>query len=181
MGGGLPEEVWHWMDVLSVLARHLELIERQIEVSRCELDQEWRQRIARAGDAWDHIDGAEYEYEKSIVSRVLRNTFLISLFSVHESITKDIARESIPHECPEKVKQLRWLRNFIVHKNGCFFYFSEEERVQQKKEILNISEGIEELDSYVVLSKDFLSCSFRLVKSELEVSMENYTNSKIAK
>ena len=176
-GWGLPEEVWHWMDALSVLARHLELIERQIEVSRCELDQEWRQRVEKAGDEWDCIDGIEYEYEKSIVSRVLRNSFLISLFSVHESITKAI-EESKPDEWPIRVKELRCLRNAIVHTNGEFDFFKEP---QKSVALKYIGKGIEVRDGYVVLSRDFLSCSFRLVKSELEVSMENYTNSKIAK
>ena len=174
---GLPDEAWHWVDALSVVSRHLELTEQQTELIQHELDQEWRHRVEKAGDEWDCIDGTEYEYEKSIVSRVLCNSFLISLFSVHESITKDITCEAISHECPEKVNQLRCLRNAIVHKNGRFDSFNE----QQKSVAQNyIGKGLEVQDGYVVLSRDFLSNAFCLVKDELEALMERYTDWKIS-
>ena len=175
-GWGLPEEAWHWMDALSVLDRHLDLIEQQIEVSQYEIDQEWRLRVEKAGNEWDRIDGVEYEYEKSIVSRVLRNSFLVSLFSIHESITKEITKESISHESSEKVRELRCLRNAIVHKNGWFDSFSE----QQKRVVQNIGKGLEVRDGYVILGKDFLRHAFLVVKNELEGLMERYTNWKIS-
>ena len=164
------------MDALSVIARHLELTEQQTELIQHELDQEWRRRVEQAGDEWDCVDGTEYEYEKSIVSRVLRNSFLVSLFSVHESITKDITGETNSHECLEKVKQLRCLRNAIVHKNGWFDSFDE----QQKEAVQNLGKGIDVRDGYVVLSRDFLSNALLLVNTELEDLMERYTDCKIS-
>ncbi len=211
---GWPEELWHWQDALTVLGRHLELIEEQIEESQEKLDQEWRERVEEAGDKWDCIDGADYEYGQSIVARVLRNSSLVSFLSLYESITHSLAghlqcdkpaslrryiresgliygtkryyeevldfRLSTNHASLKRLDEIRKIRKFIVHKNGCFDNVEKDKREDERNKILNIHEGIEDQYGYVVLSKGFLSDMFRLVKNELEDLMERYTNWEIS-
>lgn len=208
-GWGTPSEVLRGEEELGVLEEHLALIEQQIEQCQKELEHEWTPRLENAERALDFDVAAEYQFEQSIAPRALRNSFLVSLFAVYESITSVIARHikdskgqtlnlkdirpgivyrtkkyyddvigfqlSVDNDSLRKLEELRKLRNFIAHSNG----YLDDRSKQEKEAMLHTGDGVQEIEGYVVVSKDFLSDMFLLVKNELVNLMERYSDWKI--
>ena len=208
-GWETPSEVLRGEEELGVLGEHLVLIEQLIEQRQKELEREWTPRLANAEITFDFEVAAEYEFEQSIAPRALRNSFLVSLYSVYESITADIAKHIrkskgrtlhlkdiklgipnrtkkyyddvigfqllIENENLKKLEELRKLRNFFAHSNAYLYDLSKQER----KAILRIGDGVEGIEGYVVVSKDFLSDMFLLVNSVLRELMERFADWKI--
>ena len=206
-GWGLPGEILFNVEAIDGLANHLEFIELEIDQRQDHLKRKWQEMEKKKGDPeleyWEIISEGQY-----VTSRILRNSFLVSLFTVYESITtdiaedirktkgkkfriKDISRGSVHKtkmyyddvicfqllngkENLKKLDAIYKLRNFIVHENGRFDSYND----QQRNKILGISEGVEEQDGYVLLSKDFLKEAFLLTKCELECLMDRYADWK---
>lgn len=145
-----------------------------------------------------------------IIPRTLRNSFLVSLLTLYESITADIAGHI--KEGKGKTLSIKDIKGAMVDSTKKYyddvvgFQLSKSEdglkklegivklrnfivhengcflycSSQKRNDILGTNEGVENQDGYVLLSKDLLSDAFRLVKNELEDLMERYTNWKIS-
>ena len=207
-GWGLPKEIFFNLEAIDVLENHLEFIEQEIDQRQDHLKRKWQEMEEKKGDPdleyWEIISEGQY-----VTSRILRNSFLVSLFTVYESITGDIAEHI--KKSVGKTLSIKDIRLGVVDSTKRYYDDVLGFQLSKRKEYLNqlktlaklrnfivhengcfdyCSEqkrdemlaigGIENQDGYVVLSRDFLSDAFGLIESELEDLMERYTAWKIS-
>ena len=205
----IPDEIWKALDAIRILEHHLDLIEEQINNSQELLRNEWN-TWKRKEDDPDLGLFLELRSNEFLAPRILRNSFLVSLFTLYESITMDAAEHI--KKSKGKILGIKDIKGGLIPRTETYYRDvlgfrllkagESQERLealaklrnfivhengrfkygneQQKDAILKIDKGIEEQDGYVVVSRDFLRDTFLLVKSELEALMERYTNWQIS-
>lgn len=188
---------------LEVLEVYLDLIENQISRSVEDAENERPSQMFDDEAEW-HLFHQMLDWKVTfVIPRVLRNSFLFSLFVVYETIVTDVAnhlQKRMPVErsiddikkrnflkrakkyykkdlgfdlstCNERWKRLRVLsslRNSIAHSHG---------RIDMTKsnidEILRTN-GVKNIDGFIVVNSAFLRETFELVKADLEDLIVRY-------
>ena len=192
---------------LIALEKHLELIESQIEQQQKEAQSVMEAKIFELGldseTEWDLPRQEFCYYVDSVLPRVLRNPFLVSLFAVYESAVTEIAKLIQAREgtktsiCDlngrvlkrykkyyENVLQFQlslgndsWQRLILLSdlRNVIAHTNGRLDLVDKRarKEIL-MTAGVKDELGYLVVEGDFLKETFALVKEDLEGLIRRY-------